>query len=98
MAFARDRQQKSQQEEALLQDAVLGLTPARELVRYYESSKDWKSLDALTLWFIGEHPDIRENWGARPAWDQIRDSEGYNAPGSSGRNNSTSPGTARIST
>jgi hypothetical protein len=96
MVSALDRQRKSQQEEALLEDAVLGLTPARakireaelrkypgdeykarELVRYYEFNKDWKALDALTLWFIAEHPDIREGWGTRPVWDKIWDSEGY---------------------
>ena len=91
-----DRRWTPQAEEALLEDAVLGLTAdrakirdaelrndprdpfrAKELVRYYESKKDWKSLDALTLWFIRAHPDVRENWGTRPAWDRVWDSAGY---------------------
>lgn len=84
--------------EALLEDAVLGLTPSRaktrdaelrndpydpvrakELVRYYELHKDWKSLDALTLWFILHNPNVRENWGTRPVWDRVWDSAGYGA-------------------
>ena len=92
------RSWNAQTEEALLEDAVLGLTPgrakireaelrndphepfrARELVRYYESKKNWKALDALTLWFIREHPDVRENWGTRPAWDRVWDTAGYEA-------------------
>ena len=35
------------------------------------------SLDALTLWFIGQHPGMRLNWGSRPAWDQVWDQDGY---------------------
>lgn len=83
-------------EEALLEDAVLGLTPgrakvrdaelrndphdafrAKELFLYYQSKKDWKSLDALTLWFIREHPDVRDDWGVRPAWDRVWDGAGF---------------------
>jgi len=47
------------------------------LVRHYQARKDLKSLDALTLWFIGEHPDVRLNWSTRPAWDQVWDSDIY---------------------
>jgi hypothetical protein len=48
-----------------------------EIVRYYESKKDLQSLDALTLWFIEQHPGIRLNWGVRPAWDKVWDQDGY---------------------
>jgi hypothetical protein len=48
-----------------------------EIVRYYQSKKDLGSLDALTLWFIGQHPGMRLNWGSRPAWDQVWDQDGY---------------------
>jgi hypothetical protein len=48
-----------------------------EIVRYYQSKKDFGALDALTLWFIAEHPGMRLNWGSRPAWDTIWDQDGY---------------------
>jgi len=48
-----------------------------ELVRYYQSQKDLSSLDALTLWFIGQHPDMRFSWGSRPEWDKAWDKDGY---------------------
>ena len=47
-----------------------------ELVRYYQSKKDLKALDALTLRFIGQHPEMRFNWGYRPGWDQVWDKDG----------------------
>lgn len=48
-----------------------------ELVRYHQSRKDWKALDALTLWFIQEHPELRMGWGYRPEWDHVWDESGY---------------------
>ncbi len=67
---------------AKIREAELRANPtqeykARELVRYYESIKDWASLNALTLWFIAEHPDLRESWGARPPWDAVWEAGGY---------------------
>jgi hypothetical protein len=49
----------------------------RELVSFYQAKKDLKSLDTLTLWFIGQHPDERANWGSRPPWDNVWDPQGY---------------------
>ena len=49
----------------------------QELVQYYQSRKDLKSLDALTLWFIGHHPEVRTSWGLRPEWDEVRDRDEY---------------------
>jgi hypothetical protein len=49
----------------------------REMVEYYESKKDWKALDALTLWFVAEHPGMRLNWAARPEWDRVWDQDGF---------------------
>jgi len=49
----------------------------QRLVSYYQSKKDLKSLNALTLWFIGQHPEIRDNWSNRPVWDTVWDQEGY---------------------
>jgi hypothetical protein len=46
-------------------------------VRYYQSKNDLRSLDELTLWFIGQHPGMRQNWGSRPAWDQVWDQQAY---------------------
>jgi len=48
-----------------------------EIVRYYQSRNDLRSLDALTLWFIAQHPGMRLNWGSRPEWDQVWDQEAY---------------------
>ncbi len=48
-----------------------------ELLRYYQSQKDLKALDAFTLWMIGQHPEIRSGWGHRPEWDTVWDREGY---------------------
>ncbi len=48
-----------------------------EIVRYYQSKKDRKVLDALTLWFIGQHPEVRSDWGQRPEWDKFWDQDGY---------------------
>lgn len=48
-----------------------------EIVRYYQAKKDLTALDALTLWFIEQHPGMRLNWGSRPAWDTIWDKDGY---------------------
>jgi hypothetical protein len=48
-----------------------------EIVRYYQSKKDLRALNALTIWFIEQHPGMRLNWGSRPAWDTIWDKDGY---------------------
>jgi hypothetical protein len=48
-----------------------------EIVRYYQFKNDLRSLDSLTLWFIEQHPGMRQNWGSRPAWDQVWDQEAY---------------------
>ncbi len=47
------------------------------LVGYYQARNDLKSLDDLTLWFIGHHPEVRANWSNRPAWDTVWDKDGY---------------------
>jgi hypothetical protein len=48
-----------------------------ELVAYYRSKNDLKALDALTLWFIGNHPEVRSGWGYRPEWDIAWDKHVY---------------------
>jgi len=48
-----------------------------ELTRYYRSKADWNSLDALTLWYIGQHPDNRLGWGYPPEWNKVWDQDGY---------------------
>jgi tetratricopeptide (TPR) repeat protein len=92
----RLRSDKWNEEETLLRDAALGLTPdraklreaelknnpgqpyrVRELVMYYQSAKNVKALNDLTLWFIANHPDVRQDWGTRPAWDEVWDRDGY---------------------
>ena len=48
-----------------------------ELVLHYQSKKDLRSLNELTLWLIGQHPGMRLNWASRPAWDTVWDKDGY---------------------
>jgi beta-lactamase regulating signal transducer with metallopeptidase domain len=48
-----------------------------ELVTYYRRDNDTKTLNALTMWYIAEHPEQRGNWGQRPQWDQVWDQGGY---------------------
>jgi hypothetical protein len=49
----------------------------RELVLHYQSQKDFKALDALTLWFIAQYPEARVGWWRRPEWDSVRDQDVY---------------------
>ena len=48
-----------------------------ELVLHYQSKNDVRSLNELTLWFIGRQPGMRLNWASRPAWDTVWDKDGY---------------------
>jgi beta-lactamase regulating signal transducer with metallopeptidase domain len=71
-------------DRAKLREAELKNNPdqpyrARELVMYYQSTRDLKALNELTLWFIAHRPDSRQDWGTRPPWDTVWDPGGYHA-------------------
>ncbi len=48
-----------------------------ELVDYHRTKGDLAALDELTLWFIGNHPEMRTGWWQRPEWDTVWDKSGY---------------------
>jgi hypothetical protein len=69
-------------EEAKKLDATVRARPENldnleVLARYYELRKNTKALEALTLWYIAEHPDVRKDWGTRPFWDQVWNEDTY---------------------
>lgn len=44
---------------------------------HYERTRNTKALDALTFWYIEQHPEMRKSWDTRPAWDQVWDEDIY---------------------